>query len=632
MRRLRSVHSWAALSHLTTWPTVVVTAGAGVLVVGYSYRLSGVGTAPSVYYPVFWLGMLAATMPCATKLIVYKTIRTDRLWAVAMLGVVTMIPKVLRNPQGPRYHDEYAHWRAAVDLATAGKLFQPNTIIPIVQFYPGTSGITVAAQSISGLSMWTAGLLVVTTMHVAGVFAVYVLSERLLRSNRAGGIAALVYGVNPSAVYFDTQYAYESVAINWYLWVIAMTAIAAQSSGWRRRINCLVAAAFLVAAIVVTHHLTVVFLILTTVTVGTTVSILALLRLARRRRRGGQRPTVVPARVWWTMFAITLTLASSWVWFFARPTLDYLSPYFGNSLDQLRSMVGKSGSGGRKLLAAQIQPFWEQLLTAAAPLLLLMTALMAGLLIKRGYVRLVPTAWGLLVFGLCYFLSLPFILAPSGAEGARRSWGFTYVGIALIVALAVDRWPATGMRIGRGLVSAWTVVLTVVLLIGNVGGGLNDPYRFPAPFRWGTDTNSATAETRSVAEQLEHQVGRVKVVSDAYTGLQFAADGGMFMAAPSPGFPAWELTQLDRDPSRALAGMLLSSDYRYLVVNIAMGQEVPFNGHNFGQHDPLLGQKTPMQNLIRLDSIPWATRVLATENLRVYRLHLDDLALPGVRG
>jgi hypothetical protein len=231
-----------------------------------------------------------------------------------------------------------------------------------------------------------------------------------------------------------------------------------------------------------------------------------------------------------------------------------------------------------------------------------------------------------MVFGLGYFVSLPFILAPSGAEGARRSWAFTYVGIALMVALVVVYWPPEWI----GHVDfRWRTLsmsaLFVILLIGNVGAGLNDPYRFPGPFRWGTDTNSASDEARTVARELQAKAGRVRVVSDAYTALQLGAYGGLEVAAPSAGFPAWELTQTGQDPPARLAQMLLASRYDYLVVDIRMGEQAPFNGHNFGAGDPLLGRATPMDYLTRLDSIPWASRVISTAHLRVYRLNLDAI-------
>ena len=608
------------------WPVVVAAAAVGITAIGYSYRLSGLGASAHTYYAVFWLGMFAAVLPAAAKLLMRSTSRIDRCPAVLLLGVVTMVPKLLRNPDGPRYHDEFAHWREAIDVAAAGRLFQPNTLIPIVEFFPGTSGLTVAAQSVSGMSAWAAGLTAVATLHICGLFAMFVLGERLLGSSWAGGVAACVYGLNPSAVYFDTQYAYESLAVNLFLWVLALSAISAMTPDRGRRRRTAAAAALLTAAIVVTHHLTTVFLIVAVAVVAGAVTVGTAL-LHRRDVRIG-RLSLRTAAGWWASLGTVLVIAAVWIWFFAHPTLDYLSPYFGNSVDQLQNLAHKSGSGGRKLLAASVQPLWERMFTAGAPAALLGTTILAAVLLRRRLVRPNLTTLGFALFGLLYFVSLPFILAPSGAEGARRSWGFVYVGIALIVAIVVTRWPAGGLQlgilIGRRAISMWSAVLTVVLLVGNVAGGLNDPYRFPGPFRWGTDSNSVTQENRALAEQMQTQFGRAKVVSDMYTALQLAADGGMFMAAPSLGFPAWELTQTDTDPSAELAGMLVTSEYRYLVVNAHMGRQVPFNGHNFGEHDPLLGDKTPMSNLDRLDSVPWATRVLSTENIRVYRLHLDS--------
>jgi len=362
-----------------------------------------------------------------------------------------------------------------------------------------------------------------------------------------------------------------------------------------------------------------------------TVVMIATVRTLLLRRRSGTSPGEGRHELstWWISWAATLGIAAAWVMFVARPTLTYLEPYFGNSVNQLKTMTEKSDSAsqGRQILAASVQPIWEQLLTAAAPLLLAGIAIIAAVMLRRRQVRLTSATWGLIVFGLLYFASLPFILAPSGAEGARRSWGFAYVGIAIIVALVVVNWPDDRPR---WLTPRWhgpmMLTLFTVLVIGNVGGGLNDPYRFPGPFRWGTDTNSASDEARTVAQELNEEVGRVRVVSDSYTRLQLAAYGGMILAAPSAGFPAWDLTQRGKDPSRELAGMLISSGYNFLVVDIRMGEQAPFNGHNFGQNDPLLGHATPMHNLTRLDAVPWATRVITTEHLRVYRLDLMQIA------
>ena len=186
-------------------------------------------------------------------------------------------------------------------------------------------------------------------------------------------------------------------------------------------------------------------------------------------------------------------------------------------------------------------------------------------------------------------------------------------------------WPAVNRIPGRWRSAPGLVALAVVL-IGNVGAGLNDPYRFPGPFRWGTDTTSTSAEARTVAVQMAADVGPVRVVTDRYTALQLTAYGGMHAAAPSAGFPVWELVQTGKDPSSTLAGMLVGSDYNYLVVDVRMAQTAAFNGDNYGPGDPLVGRPTPLEYLDRLDHVRWASRIMSTDHLRVYRLNLPLLA------
>lgn len=614
------------------WPLLVAAAAVGVVLVGWSYRMSAAGAPAGGYYLTFWAGMLLAILPVSAKVAAPLTPRAQRIWGITLLGVLTAVPKYLRNPDQPLYHDEYAHWREAVDVLSTGQLLRPNALIPIVQFFPGTSAFTAAIERLTGLSVWHSGQLIVAVMHVLTLLAMFLLAEAHLRTSQAGAVAALVYAVNPSAVYFDTQYAYESVAMGLFAWVLALASLAGKASTRRHRVGFTVAALIAVAGCIVTHHLTTLFLlvVLGVVCVGITWRTRSRRRAARRaatEEAPAPMTSGIEGAVWWTVLAGTVVMAGLWLVFVASPTVSYLSPYFGGSVKQLATMAQTDGdSGGRKVLAATVQPLWERILTAGAPFVL-------GVFCLVGSYRLWlhrfpgPTATlALMTFGLIYFPSVPFVLAPSGAEGARRSWAFTYVGVALIVTLvALGRRPGRKPLVPPRWRTAVGMLLLAVLLIGNVGGGLNDPYRFPGPFRWGTDTNSASNEARTVARQLSAQAGTVRVVADGYTALQLVAYGGLEVAAPSTGFPAWELTQTPNDPPLELAKMLAGSEYDYLVVDIRMGEEAAFNGTNYGPGDPLEGQVTPMAYLTRLDHVPWASRVMATEHLRVYRLDLRRL-------
>lgn len=616
-----------------TWPAVVVSAAAGVLIVGLAYRMSAAAVEPNLYYATFWVGMLTAVLPLAARLTLSGTSRADRAWAIALLGAVTAVPKYLRNPTQPLYHDEYAHWREAVDVLSTGRLLRPNSLIPIVQFFPGTSGLTAGVERLTGLSVWSSGQLIVVATHMLGLFAVFVLAEVHLRSARAGAIAALVYSLNPSAMYFDTQYAYESVAIGLFLWVLALASIAGQAKRPGHRIGFTVAAVLCSAGCVVTHHLTTLFLLMFLFLISATITVRGRLTVRKTARTDGTAAIPADDRwVWWTVLGSTIVLGGLWLVFVALPTVDYLSPYFAGSVHQLATMVS-TGDGSRELLAASTPPQWERTLTAIAPAVVGVSCLAGILMLRREHANWPSATLALMAFGLIYFPSVPFVLAPSGAEGARRSWAFTYVGVSLILTLIALRKSSTRNNSTR---SRWraavAVVLLSVVLIGNVGGGLNDPYRFPGPFRWGTDTDSASDEARTIARELAAQAGPVRVVTDVYTALQLVAYGGLNVAVPSAGFPAWNLVQTPDDPSPELAQMLHSSGYDYLVVDLRMAEQPPFNGQNFGPGDPLSGRVTPIAYLQRLDSAPWATRIISSDHLRVYRLDLTKINAAGGAG
>ncbi|MTD15371.1 hypothetical protein GIS00_15645 [Nakamurella sp. YIM 132087] len=630
------------------WVVAVVAAALGTVVVGLSYRLSGSGEPSGLYYAVFWVGMLLGTVPTILLLIGTRVRAVDRARALGLLGLFTAVPKYLRNPAGPLYHDEYAHWREVVDIFSTGSLMRPNAIIPIIQFYPGTSTATSAIDAITGLSIWDSGELLILSAHVLSFFAILVLVRTLLHSVRAGAVAAVVYSLNPSVLYFDTQYAYESVTIAWFLWVLAFGVLAARQPRRIARWSLVGGAIVCGAATVLTHHLTSLaligllllvtgFVVLRPVLRGRTARRLRLRRRVRSARRTRQHPgalrQAIPDRapypfVWVGITGGVLLVAVIWLVTAAWQTIVYLSPYAGSSVGQLTELAGGNQEAGRELLAASVQPLWERALSGLAPVLIGLVCL-AGLLLLRRQRRRWPTdTLALIAFGMVYFPSLPFILAPMGAEGARRSWAFTYAGVALLVAL-VTVWPGVRQALPRlrrrtSARNRWAVAIVglVIIMIGNVGAGLNDPYRFPGPFNWGTDTNSASQEARTVAEQLHIQVGPVRAVSDRYTGLALSAYGGVWVATPSTGFPAADVIQTDQDPTPELAEMMVTSRYDYLVVDTRMSEQPAYNGDNFGSADPLPGEATPIAYLNRLNAVPWANLVMSTEHLRVYRLDL----------
>ena len=97
----------------------------------------------------------------------------------------------------------------------------------------------------------------------------------------------------------------------------------------------------------------------------------------------------------------------------------------------------------------------------------------------------------------CISRSTVFILAPAGAEGARRSWAFTWIGLCILAAPAVvwllDWIGQRARQWSRASLRSALLAALAISLVGGTAAGLNAAYRFPGPFLYGSDTRSITS-------------------------------------------------------------------------------------------------------------------------------------------
>ncbi len=604
------------------WPLLWLTATAGAVLLAVSYSMAATRGADQGHYAVFWAGMLVFTVP--TVAVAGSRQVSDRLrlgWLVTY-ALFTYLPKLLRNPTGPLYHDEIAHWRQTVGIATTGHLFEPNATIGIISRFPGLHIVVATLSRSTGLTVWQSALLVLVLAHVLTVLGAAVLGESLFGSVRTGMAVALVYSLNSSFVYFDTQFAYESLAIPLFVWCLAALAKAHNATERGERLGWTVTAAVIGGLTVTVHHLTALILLLVLVIVT------AVTAFAARRGR-------VPwGTVWDTLAVLVVSggITVAWIVLVAPQTISYLSPYLGGGLSQLFHLFAGSG-GGRTLFSASTEPGYERVFAFAAPAAIGVLALRVVVPQLRRAKRepWSPMRLGLGAFGLVYFPSVLFILISSGAEGARRSWAFTYLGLAVLVAPAAlaiwdrVRWPDLGRTI-TSYVAAFA--LWAAMLVGNVAAGLDESYRFPGPFIFGSDTRSLTPELLAAATWFDQHVGAgVRIVTDRYSGLGFVLDADSWTASPSVGFPAYDLFFSDKPPSAALVEELASSDYRYLIVDKRVATDIPYLDSYF-DYEPSDGSSVhpvPAGNIDRYRNTPWTTEVFESDDFRIYRFDFNAI-------
>ncbi|GIF18097.1 hypothetical protein BJ973_008938 [Actinoplanes tereljensis] len=563
-------------------------------------------------FELFWLGMLVFTLPAAYWAGRRATSSRLRLAVIVAYACFTYLPKLLRNPTGPLYHDEFAHWRQSREILLDGRLFEANPIVRVVGDFPGLHSAVASVASLTGISVWHAALAVLIGAHLLLVLGVTVLAQEIWRDGRTAAIAALAYGLNSSFLFFDTQFGYESLAIALWVWTL-VALVRAMRAPAKAPI-----AVLLIAATVVTHHLTALGLIATMLIIAVAATI---------KRRDAVAATA------WLLTLTAAVLTTSWLLWVAPKTAGYLDPYLAKALNQFAGMFSDNGESGRTLFKQSIAPWWEQktAFVAQGCALAAMTAAAVHLYRTRNRD---PLALAMLVLGVCYFPAVLLILTPSGAEGARRSWAFSYLGIALVVApLAVrllDRW--------AGKAAAALLTVFAIVMVGNTAAGMNPSYRFPGPPVYGSDTRALIPEVAAAADWLRATQGRgLRIVADRYSGLIFGSFGGQDPVTGSVTFPTYDvyLTQPGQPVNPALIGQLSAWRFGYLVVDRRMAREVPEIGIYFENNEPIAHNGRPgftLGQLTKFDHTPWTIKIYDSGNIAIYRFDFASLNVPAIGG
>jgi hypothetical protein len=619
--------------HPLAWALFATLQVAGISAVVHSYEIAETTLSTPSEFTWFWVGIFLFELPLFALLARRATSPALRSALLVLYGILSYAPKLLRSPTGPVYHDEYAHWRATYEILSTGQLFRPNPIIPIISQYPGLHATTAAVVNVTGLSIWQSAIIVLVFFHVMLVVGMSMLASSLGLGSRTGAIVAVLYSLNSSFLYFDTQYGYESMGITLVVWTLVVFIKALRATSVRDRVSWSILTVLLAAGTVITHHLSALTLVL----------IMGLISLAM------SLPWLAKASSWgrtallaWCLTLSAALIAGGWFAFVAPATLSYLSPFVGQGLSEL--MQAASGAGGaRHLFGASLSPWWEQKAAYAVVLLALGLGLCGLLLIqhlfKRNRLPQGPRRAAFCAFamlGLVYFPSTVFILSPSGAEGARRSWAFTWIGLSILMAppvvMLLDGIARRARRTSR---IALRIGLTTVLAVGLVGGtaaGVDASYRFPGPFLYGSDARSVTPELLGTSEWFLHQFGPGNnIVTDRYTGLIFASYGLQNTDSPSSGFPAWNLYLAK--PGSGIEPAFLQFDlflsgYKYLVVDTRMAYEVPELGIYFTPNDPPSVSpddgKSPFSKTIpKYNMVSWLVKIYQSDNYAIYQLNLQ---------
>ncbi|MCU0490148.1 MAG: hypothetical protein MUD01_00970 [Chloroflexaceae bacterium] len=611
---------------------------AGVMVAFNTARATG-----SANEVLFWLGLVCVVGPVAYRLTAPAITRNERLSLLTLLVVALYMVKLLHSPQSFTFYDELLHWRSTNDVLLNDRFFLRNPLLPVSSLFPGLQSSVVAVIELTGLSIYQAGVLVVGLARVAGAVLLYLFYERVANSPFIAGLATLVYITNPNFLFFNGQFAYESLALTFAVLVLYCQVQATRNGVANPRWAVITALA--VAAVTATHHLTsymlVGLLLLWTLepalrsllpgVVGWYGGTVAGARLGRmvgiegRRlvrqfdwRRGARGSGPLPTLL------LAASLALLWMIFVAPPVFDYLSSYGLTSAGQFLQLINGE-LPPRQLFrgfAGEVAPAWEQVAGYASVLLILLCLPFGLLAIYRRY-RGRGLATTLAIAALAYPVSQAARFTDLGLQIAGRTVEFLFLPIALVVAvlLVERRW--------RQRVGSWRGLVTLGMLVLFVGGvvlGWPRWARYPERYLVAADTRSIEAEGLSMATWAYSHLGpNNRIAADRVNGLLLGSYGEQYpvsLAYDKANVPRlFFAPQIDVEELRALR----EGQLRYLVVDQRLSTQLPISGIYFELGEPNMNRHTrpiPAASLAKFDRFANARLLYDSGNIQIYEVQL----------
>jgi hypothetical protein len=594
----RMNRSRLATGHL---PAIALACGLGLLLCAVANALARSTEGDPML--LYWLGVLLIAAPIFYRLTSSEATPTERLTLVCLLGLSLYGVKVLRDAPLFTFSDELVHAFNANQIGDHHHLFEANSILKATPYYPGLEGATSSLTTITGLSSYTAGMIVVGAARLTLIGALYLLFLRVGGSARVAGLAAAIYTCNFNFLFWGGQYSYESLALP--LLVLIMMALAEREAVRREALRAWAVPVLVgIAAVLVTHHLT----------SYATVGILLALSIACWYVKRSWAP---PNPWWFALFAAAL--AAAWLLVVASSTIGYLSPVLSGAVKAIFNTLS-GDAPPRQLFQKGSSAVGTTPLAARAVAVLAIAILLAGLPFGLREVwlrhRKQPFALVFMVAAIAFFATLALRLAPAAWETGNRAGEFLFVGLAFVLAYAglamLRRWPSRP-RLTRGLLAG----LISLALIGDAISGWPWDAQLSRPLKVSADGNTIVSPPLAMAEWADHDIANGRFAAPtADANLLLVPGNKSVLAGPYP-----DVEDILEDPHLASwqLPLLRRHELRYVVSDLRPASSDGIRGYYFstgGSDEGRLSRKVTA----KFDRVPGAARVYSNGPITVFDL------------
>ena len=528
----------AAPASATRVSLTALAMACGLVIVAYADGRARVGDLDAAY-PLLWLGLLTIYLSGVWH--AWRSPgRTEGLVVVVLLGLALYMAKVLDSPLHFTFHDEFSTLRVTTAAQQLGSPFHHDPLITIHPFFPGLELVTAAISSVTGVSIFISGLVLIGLMRAVMMAALYLIFEAAA-SRRIAVVATVLYAANPNFVFFNAQWAYESFSLPIALVAVALAARAPWSQ-WNARTRAalgrlsprtLLVPLLIVVTVLFSHPMTSYALIL---------FLLAWAVIDTRMARAQGLPR---RHELWLLALSALGLTILWTVVAGQTAGAYFGPVLSSAASSaFNLLLGESAP--KHLFAAPGvpgTPLAEQLLAFASVGLALAVIVLGLRAVRR---QLTPLRATLALTAIVYLPSLPLRLTQGGTEISNRASEFVYIGIAFLAALVLSSswrfWRPHGTVRERRLATAGVLTVAAVMFAGGIVIGWARYSRVPGPYRVVADERSVEPEGIAAARWANAHLGpHNRILVDRANGLLMGSigeqdpQGGSFLGRSVPG-------------------------------------------------------------------------------------------------
>ncbi len=585
--------------------------GVGLALQGIGYAIGRSGQVDKAL-TFFFIGLLTIFLPCAWRMLAGNASRNERIQVGVILGTALVLSYFLLSPLMYTGYDELLHETTLWQLADHRQLFPKNSLLPVSPYYPGLEMFTLAVRWTTGLPVVLSELVTVLVSRVILVLVVFLFTERVTRSSRAGAAGVVVYAASPQFYSFNAGFSYQTLALSLgagavYL-VLRIADAPKKGKDYRKplAIACM-------AGTVVTHHLV----------GGLTMLLLVVFSLAlfaTRRYAAARQASLV------TGIGLVFTLA--WTAFTAPHLFRYLNPILYPAWDGIVGIVDRSGKqrGLFKGSSGVVAPLWQEavLLISALLFLALVALAIRSVVLHRtvrgGALRYLPV---LVAAG--YLVVLGSRLSTASQEVGGRMSTFVFFGIAVVV----GAWFATTRRWRMPVV----LVIAGLCFLGSMLLGSGPDWSYvPGPYLQSADQRSIDAHSIDAAQwAASHLPENSPVAADRDDNVLMAAVGHLTPVTEGDG--GVNVGPLYFDPiwGNYDIALVKKAHIRYLVVDSRLADGPPAYGYYFEPGETQGVERLTAADLSKFAGIPGVVQIYNNGPIKIYDLStiLGEVPLTG---